>query len=34
VDEAITRGKATSDGQMSQIPESETYGHGEIRSDR
>lgn len=34
VDEAITRGEATSDGQMSHIPESETYGHGEIRSDR
>lgn len=31
VDEAITSGKGTSDGQMSQIPESEQYGHGSIR---
>lgn len=34
VDEAIRAGKATSDGQMSQIPDGETFGHGEIRSDR
>jgi hypothetical protein len=31
VDEAITRGEGTIDGQMSQIPKGETYGHGSIK---
>jgi hypothetical protein len=34
VDEAITRGEGTSDGQMSQIPKGQTYGEGSIRPDR
>jgi hypothetical protein len=34
VDEAILRGEGTSDSPMSQIPKSETYGEGSIRSDR
>jgi hypothetical protein len=34
VDEAISRGDGTADGQMSQIPEEERYGRGSIRSGR
>ena len=33
VDEAIAAGR-DSTGQMSQVPSSETYGHGSIKSDR
>lgn len=34
VDEAITRGDGTLDGQMSQIPQDQRYGQGSIRPDR
>ena len=34
VDEAISRGEGTADGQMSNIPRDERYGQGSIRSDR
>jgi hypothetical protein len=33
VDEAITRGEGTADGQMAQIPKDQSYGHGSIRRD-
>jgi hypothetical protein len=34
VDQAITRGEGTTDGQMSSIPQSEAYGQGSIRPGR